>query len=127
MDEKNKYIKARIKTQKQIEKVYPSAKYWGRPLDSEYWHPSADEVILPYLGKTVWIRKKRNDLSRFYFEIRHTDGLVVSPDWIDYFDSGDLVPCAKWADPYGERVDDIWLEPYEKRYMMIDDLLIITG
>ena len=128
MSKNYKYIKARIKTQEQIQKVYPDAKYWGNPPENRIWFPLADEVILPYLGKTVWIGKKRCDLFRFYYEIKESDGLVVMPDWIDYFESEDLVPPAEWEEEYDEfRVDDIWLDPFKERFTIIDDIIIITG
>jgi hypothetical protein len=49
---------------------------------------------MPYLGKTVWIKKKRIDLNKFYYGIKDTGGLAIYPDWIDYFDSEDLFSCA---------------------------------
>ena len=118
---------ARIKTQEQIVKVYPDAKDWGKPLSFERMFPSADGAIMPYLSKTVWVKKKRYDLFRFYYEIKDSGGLVVSPDWIDYFDSEDLVPSAKWEDSMSDRTNDIWLDPYKERYIVIDDILIVTG
>jgi hypothetical protein len=128
MSENFGYIKAKIKTQRQIQKVYPPAEDWGKPLDSQRLFPSADEVVLPYLGKTVWLRKKRHDSCRFYYEIKDTDGFIVILDWIDYFDSEDLVSSAVWKDFYDPSVvDDTWLNYYESRVMIIDDLLIITG
>ena len=128
MTEKNKYIKARIKLQKEIAKVYPPAESWGKPIGPERISPSTDECIMPYLGKIVWVKKKRIDLNRFQYEIKSTGGLVILPDWIDYFDSEDLVPSAKWEDPWGERDNnDTWLDPFKKRYMVIDDILIVTG
>jgi len=127
MNETSGFIKARIRTQEQIEKVYPSAKYWGKPLAEGQLFPSADGVILPYLGKTVWLKKKRRSLGEFYYEIKGTGGFVVTPDWIDYFDSGDLVSPAEWQDPYGEIEDDTWLDPYEERFTILDDMLIVTG
>jgi hypothetical protein len=127
MKKKTGYIKARVKTQEQIQKVYPPAKYWGKPLDSEHLFPSADEVIIPYLGKTVWVKKKRIDLFRFFYEIKDTGGWVVLPDWIDHFNSMDLVPPAGWRDPDHEVDDDTWLEPFEERFIIIDGVLIITG
>ena len=122
------YIKARIKTYKQLLKVYPEAKLWGKPISMDHLFPSADEVILPYLGKTVLVRKRRRDLCEFYYEIKESDGLIVMPEWIDYFDSENLVPCAEWKDYYNPSVvDDTWLDYYEERYVIIDEVLIVTG
>jgi hypothetical protein len=48
MNKNYKYIKAKIKTQKQMEKVYPDVKYWGNPPKDRVWIPSPDELALPY-------------------------------------------------------------------------------
>jgi len=81
----------------------------------------------PYLGRTVWLRKKRIDRCQIYYEIKDTDGWVVLPEWIEYFDTADMVPPAKWEDPEDEIVDDTWLEWYEERWIIIEDLFIVTG
>ena len=123
-----RYIRARIKTYEQLVKVYPEAKHWGKPISIDHLFPSADEVKIPYLGKTVWLKKKRHDSFRFYYEIKDSGGLVVLPNWIEYFDSEDLVSPAEWKDFYEPSVvDDTWLNYYESRFMIIEDLLIITG
>ena len=128
MSKKLGYIKARIKTMEQLKKVYPPAKHWGKPISFDHLFPSADEVIIPYLGKTIWLKKKRIDRCRFSYEIKDSGGLVVKPDWIEYFDSAELVSPAEWKDFYEPSVvDDTWLDYYESRFMIIDDLLIITG
>ena len=124
----NRYIRARIKTHKELVKVCPEAKHWGKPISKEHWFPSADEVIIPYLGKTVWLKKKRSDQCNFYYEIKNSGGLIAMPNWIDYFDSKELVSPAEWKDFYEPSVvDDTWLNYYESRFMIIEDLLIITG
>lgn len=122
-----KYIKAKLKTLKQLQKEYPPAMLWGKPISMDYPFPSADEIILKYLGKTVWLSKKRTDLFSFHYEIRDSGGIIVLPDWIDYFDSENLVPPSDWKDPYHEANDDTWLDHYQDRVMVTDDLLIITG
>ena len=128
MAEEIRYIRARIKTHKQLVKVYPAAKCWGKPISSDHMFSSADEIIMPYLGKTVWVKKRRDDLINVYFEIKDSEGLFVLPNWIAYFESEDLVAPAKWHDMYDPSViDDTWLKYYESRFVIIEDLLIITG
>ena len=128
MRENHRYIKAKIKTQKQMEKVIPDAKYWGNPPEDRVWFPSPNELVLPYLGKSVWLRKKRCDRFSFFYEIKDRDGILVEPDWIDYFDSEDLVPSAEWKDKSDEsRTDDLWLDPYKDRFIILDEIIIITG
>ena len=99
------YIKAKIKSQGQIARVYPSAVYWGKPIDDEHWCHGADEVVMPYLGKIVWVKKKRRGILDFYYEIKDTDGVIVMPNWIAYFESDNLVHPAEGED----NVDEIWL------------------
>ena len=127
MNENKKYIRARLKTQDEVAKVYPPAKHWGKPLDRHRQCHGADEVILQYLDRMVLLRKKRLDLTRFYYEIKHTDNWVVMPDWIKYFDSPELVPPADWKDPENEVSDDIWLEQYEERMLIFEGMMLITG
>jgi hypothetical protein len=126
MTENYVYVKATLKTHEQLVKVYPEAEQWGKPIDHNRLFPSADEVILPYLGRTVWVQKKRLDLCRFFFRIKGTEWVVL-PEWIESFDAPELVSPAKWNDPYCEVSDDTWLEPYEDRWMIIENMLIITG
>lgn len=123
MDKNQGYIKAKIKTQGQIAQVYPPAVYWGKPLDDLHWCHGADEIIMPYLGKIVWVKKKRRGIQDFYYEIKNTDGVTVMPNWIIYFDSENLVPPADSKDI----ADDIWLMLDEERIIFLDDLLIFTG
>ena len=83
---------------------------------------------MPYLGKTVWVRRKRNCCTEFYFEIKDTGGLIVLPNWIDSFQSEDLVPPAEWErDPDEERTDDTWLDRFEDRFFVVGDTVIIHG
>ena len=123
------YIKAKIKSQGQIAQVYPSAVYWGKPIDDRCCCGGrADEVILPYLGKVVWVKKRRQGILDFYYEIKDTDGLIVLPNWIAYFDSEHLVDPADWSDNYNPNTaDDIWFDHDEDRIFFVDDLPIITG
>ena len=128
MNKNHGYIRARIKTQGQIARVYPYAVYWGKPLDDEHWCHGADEVILPYVGKILWVKKIRKGLFEFFYAIKGPDGLSVPPNWIAYFDSEHLVPPAEWSDTYNPSiVDDIWIDYEKDRFMMIDEILIVTG
>ena len=122
------YIKAKIKTQGQIAHVYPSAVYWGKPIDDVHWCRGADEAMLPYIGKIIWVKKQRRGLNEFYFEIKDTDGFIVMPNWIAYFDSENLVPPAQWKNSCDSSiVYDVWLNRDEERIFWVDDLLIVTG
>lgn len=124
-DGQGSWIKARLKTHREIIWVFPQAVYWGKPSDTGL--RLADEVILPFLGKTVRVRKFRNCLTEFYYEIKDTGGLIVLPNWIASFESPDLVPPAVWDRPEDERTDDIWLERSQNRLLMLEGILIIHG
>jgi hypothetical protein len=121
------WIKAKLKTHREITWVFPRAVYWGRPNDSGF--RPADEAVLPYLGKTVWLQRRRNCCDEFYFEIKDTKGLIVLPNWIDHFESEGLVPPAEWERDRAEdeRTDDIWLDRFEDRSFVIGDTVIIHG
>ncbi len=122
------YIKAKIKSQGQIAHIYPSAVYWGKPIDNEHWCHGADEIILPFLRTTIWLKKKRRGLFEFYYKIKDINDMFIVPNWIAYFDSEHLVPPAEWEDiDIPSIVDDIWLEDDEDRIIFVYDLLIITG
>ena len=129
MSRNNKYIKAKIKTKEKIQEIYPNAKFWDDPPENRMWFPLlAIEVMLPYLGKTVWLRKKRHDLFSIYYEIKDSNGIYVEPDWIEFFESETLVPPAEWQDNYDESIsNDLWLDPYRTRLFILDDIIIITG
>ena len=72
--------------------------------------------------------KKRNELFSFYFEIKDSGGLIVLPEWIYSFESEKLVPPAQWKEKYDElRVDDTWLDPSKEQWLIIEDLVIVTG
>jgi len=118
----NRYIKAMIKTQSQIAEKYPEAALWGIG-----YRRSGCEIVLPYLGKTVWLRKIRNGLCSFYYIIQDTE-VVILADWIEYFDSEGFVPPAEVAyDWSGEIKNDIWLEFLEDRHVIIENILVVTG
>jgi len=118
------FIEAKLKTHRQVIDVHPEALYWGRRGEGGFI--GCDNVVLPYLGKTVQLRKRRIGLYEFCFEIKDSRGIIVFPKWIAYFVSPDLVPPAEFLNPEG-RVDDIWAEPFEDRFFCIDDLLVVTG
>jgi hypothetical protein len=66
-------------------------------------------------------------MTEFFFEIKDSGGLVVLPNWIDSFESEDLVPPAKWDRPGEELTDDIWLDRFEDRSFFVGDTFIIHG
>ncbi len=127
MSDNQGYIKARLKTQERLAEVYPGAEYWGKPLPPGYYFRAADEVILPFLGKTIWVKKVRRDRYEFHYEIKDTGGLIVLSDWIEFFDSEDLVPPAKWDDPYQEVHFDTNFDHLEERFLMVEGLLVIMA
>jgi hypothetical protein len=118
------FIKAKLKTHRQVVDVHPDALYWGKRGEGGFI--GCDNVVLPYLGRTVWLRKRRIDLYDFCFEIRDSRGVIVFPKWIAYFASPRLVPPAEYSKEDG-RTDDTWVEPFEERFIYIGDLLVVTG
>ena len=127
MQDDQGWIRARLKTHREVTWVFPEAVFGGRPNHGMF--RSADEVILPFLGKELWVRKVRGSCMDFHFEIKDTKGLIVLPNWIDHFESEDLVPPAEWERDRAEdeRTDDIWLDRFENRFFVIGDTVIIHG
>jgi hypothetical protein len=119
------WIKAWLKTHREVIWVFPEAVYWGRPNHGDF--RQADECIMPFLGKEVWVRKIRGCRTAFHFEIKDTRGLIVLPNWIDHFESEDLIPPASWTDLEEGRTDDTWMDRFEDRFLVLDDTLIIHG
>jgi hypothetical protein len=118
------FIKAKLKSHRQVIDVHPEAFYWGKRGEGGFI--GCDNVVLPYLGKTVWLRKRRIDLYDFCFEVEDSGGVIVFPKWIAYFVSPRLIPPAEYPNREG-RTDDTWVEPFEERFYYIDDLLVVTG
>ena len=114
MIDKDGYIKAKLKSQDQIARVHPPASYWGT---NRYMCPTANDLLLPYLGRFVWVKMARIDMFRFTYILKHTCGLHVEPNWIAYFDSEELVPEDKWKHES--------IIP-EERFLIFDGLVIIT-
>jgi hypothetical protein len=123
--DQEQWIKARLKTHREITWVFPGAVYWGRPNHTGF--RPADEAVLPYLGKTVWVRNMRNRCTEFYFEIKDSRGLIVLPNWIDSFESEDLIPPASWTDLEEGRTDDTWMDRFEDRFLVLDGTVVIHG
>ncbi len=124
--QKGPWIKARLKTHREVTWVYPDAVWWGRRTDRIEFG-SADEAVLPYLGKVVHLRKRRISDDQFFFEIKDSGGLLVLPNWVRSFESAELVPPADYDGARAGLAGDTWLEWYEKRFMEIEDILVIHG
>ena len=81
--------------------------------------PAADEVVIPFLGTTVMLKRMQNDQQAFFYEIVGTGGLVVGPKWVEYFDTDQLVPSAHARNDEG-KVRDVsdrcYGDPSGRRY-----------
>ena len=117
------WIRARLKALDDVRLSWPLAWCWRNPYQNGF--PPADEVVIPYLGKTVWVRENRIDAVEVLYEIKDTRGLVVLPEWIDHFLlPDDSVPSSGWTKP--KRVET-WIERFEDRFLVLDDSVIIHG
>jgi hypothetical protein len=103
--------------------AWPLAWCWENPyLNNPF--PPADEVVIPYLGKTVWVRENTVDSYEVLYEIKDSRGLVVLPEWIEDFIPDDSVPPSGWQDPSR---GETWIERFEDRSFMVEDMMIIHG
>jgi hypothetical protein len=117
------WVKVRLKTLVDLRFSWPQAWYWQNPFNPSPF-PPADEVIIPFLGKTVWVRENRIDAFELFYEIKDSRGLIVLPEWIDHFLPDDSVPPSGWQDP---KRSETWLELLEDRTLIVEDNLIIHG
>jgi hypothetical protein len=117
------WIRVRLKTLIDLRISWALAWCWRNPyLDNLF--PPADEVVIPYLGKTVWVLERSVNSSEVLYEIKNSRGLVVLPEWIEHFLPDDSVPPSGWQDP--SRVET-WIELFEDRFLVLDGTVIIHG
>lgn len=86
-----------------------------------------DASLVRYSTSRIALARKRVVRDRFHYEIKDSGGLIVKPNWVDCFDSEDLVPPATYVMPCYEPEDDLWLDPDMERWIVVDDLLVVTG
>jgi hypothetical protein len=124
MDQNNggQWVKARLKTLDDVRLSWPLAWCWRNPYLSGF--PPADEVVIPYLGKTVWVRENRIDAWEVLYEIKDSRGLIVLPEWIEQFLPDDSVSPSGWQDP---KRCETWVQLVEDRFLVLDDSVIIHG
>ncbi len=117
------WIKARLKTLVDLRISWPLAWYWQNPYNPSLF-PPADEVVIPYLGKTVWVREKWIDKSDFIYEIKDSGGLIVLPEWIEQYFPPESVSRSGWKASKRCRK---WVECFEDRVLVLEGILIIHG
>ena len=116
-------MRAQLKTLLDVRLSRPLAWCWQNPYLNNLF-PPADEVVIPYLGKTVWVREQWIDRYEVLYEIKDSGGLIVLPEWIDHFIPGDSMPSSGWQAP--ERAGT-WMGRFEDRFLILDDTMIIHG
>jgi hypothetical protein len=117
------WVKARLKSLVDLRLAWPLAWCWQNPYNPSPF-PPADEVVIPFLGKTVWVREMWIDPYEVIYEIKDSGGLIVLPEWIDHFLPDDSVPSTGWG---GSKKGETWVELVEDRFLVIDDFVIIHG
>jgi hypothetical protein len=126
-DAKEPWIKARLKTLDDLRLTWPLAWCWSNPYSKSPF-PPADEVVIPYLGKTVWVREKMVDSYEVLYEIKDSGGLIVLLEWIDHFQPDSTVPPSGWEIQKSEQEKgDTWVERFEDRSTIVEDMMIIHG
>jgi hypothetical protein len=119
----SRIIHARLKTWPMLIKFYPEAANWrcAGPF------PSADAVIIPYLGKMVPLKQRWIDNGNFYYEISGTSGIIVLPEWIDCFETDELIPLGGYDEEYGKSHEFSILQHHDisTRCQAADSVIII--
>jgi len=117
------WFRARLKTLIDLRIAWPLAWCWKNPyLDNLF--PPADEVVIPYLGETVWVRELDTYPCEILYEIKDSGGLIVLAEWIDHFLPDDSVPPSGWK---ASKRSETWMERIEDRSLIVEDTLIIHG
>src|SRR5512143_1318852 len=122
-DQKTLWIKARLKTLIDLRLAWPLAWFWQNPYNPSIF-PPADEVVIPFLGKTVWVREKWVDKSEFIYEIKDTGGLIVLPEWVDQFLSEASMSMKRRK---VSKKRGTWIERFEDQILVLEGLLIMHG
>jgi len=78
------YIRARIKDRDQFKQIFPL------PVDNEDT-PEVAKFILSIIGQTIHVRKLCSNSGSFYYVSDLDTRYVIKPNWIDYFDTHNLV------------------------------------
>ena len=62
------------------------------------------------------------------YEIKGPSGLIVLPEWIDHFQPDSTVPPLGWEiQKAGQEKGDTWVERFEDRSTIVEDIMIIHG
>ena len=117
------WFKARLKTLVDLRIAWPKAWYWKNPYNPSPF-PPADEVVIPYLGKMLWVREKWIDQYEVVYEIKDSGGLIVLPEWIDHYLPDDSVSRSGYQD---SKRCGTWIERFEDRLLVLQSILIIHG
>ena len=87
------YLLAKIKDRDQFQQVFPL------PIDGDN---NLARFIRSILGQTVRVRKAKGQHGRFHYISDINPRWVIMPSWIEYFDTGELVPaCSEQEDCIG--------------------------
>lgn len=92
------YINVRIKDQDRFKQVFP-LNFENNKM------PGVGRFILSILGKSIWVRKIRNNPGSFCYVSLDDDRYVIMPNWIEHFETGDMIPvddCYGFNEPIGD-------------------------
>jgi hypothetical protein len=89
------YIRAKIKDRDQFKQVFPLPKGSTNT-------PDIAKFILSILGQTIKVQKRISPKGTFYYVSDIDSRFVIIPNWIEYFDTVELLPVD--VDGYGQVV-----------------------
>jgi len=84
------YIRAKIKDRDQFNKVFPL------PVDGDN---NLARFILSILGQTIKVEKRISPIGTFYYVSDIDTQFVIMPNWIEYFDTYNLILTDTCANP----------------------------
>ena len=80
------YIRVKIKDRDQFKRVFPL------PADGQEDVPDVAKFILSIIGQTIQVKKLRSSTGSFYYVSDIDHRWVIMPNWIDWFETGEMIP-----------------------------------
>ena len=80
------YLLAKIKDPDQFQQVFPI------PVDCR---PNLSKFINSIIGQTIPVHKARSLMGSFCYVSDIYPGRIIMPNWIEYFDTEELVPASE--------------------------------
>ena len=103
------HFKVRIKNREQFRKVFPM------PVDNDET-PAIFRFILSIMGKSILVRRVSNLPGSFCYVPVDDDRFIIMPNWIEYFETDEMIPVS----------DGFGLNEPRGDGLVLDDVFVAT-